>query len=305
MKNSKIKITLLTDSRYTQRNNSSEYIKNIFREDDLVIQALSSRGFQVERIAWDDPTYGWGNTDYAIFRTTWDYFNRIDDFTKWYLSTKEKLRFINPPELIDWNINKLYLKDLDQAGINVLEMVLVDNQNSLTIEAVMELKGWNEVIIKPLVSASARHTYKIDHSNRLNYENLFAQLIKSETMIVQEFQHSIIATGEIAMMYFNGQFSHSVLKRAIAGDFRVQDDFGGTVHQYQASIEQINLGKEALEVNNSMPVYARVDIIKDNSDNWAVTELELIEPELWFRYYPPAADLFTEAIKRYVDSSSS
>ena len=40
-----------------------------------------------------------------------------------------------------------------------------------------------------------------------------------------------------------------------------------------------------------MPAYARVDVIWNNKSELVVSELELIEPELWFRLNPHAAIL--------------
>ena len=97
-------------------------------------------------------------------------------------------------------------------------------------------------------------------------------------------------------MVFGGKFSHAILKKAKKGDFRVQDDFGGTVHDYNASEEDILFVEKVVAICKPMPLYARVDIMWDNNDDICVSELELIEPELWFRKSETAADLLAEAI---------
>ena len=43
-------------------------------------------------------------------------------------------------------------------------------------------------------------------------------------------------------------------------------------------------------------LYGRVDIFYDNNNALSIGELELIEPELWFRNYPTAAKLLADAI---------
>ena len=53
------------------------------------------------------------------FRTTWDYFDRFDEFFNWLEKTKTKLIFINSYKTIKWNIDKYYLKELSEKGINV------------------------------------------------------------------------------------------------------------------------------------------------------------------------------------------
>jgi hypothetical protein len=109
----------------------------------------------------------------------------------------------------------------------------------------------------------------------------------------------VLQRGEVALMFFNGQYSHAVLKVAKPGDFRVQDDFGGTVHNYTPTDEEIRLGEQTVQACAIVPVYARVDIIEDNNSVPAVSELEIIEPELWFRFHPPSAEQLAEAIFNY------
>ena len=97
-------------------------------------------------------------------------------------------------------------------------------------------------------------------------------------------------------MVMGGQFTHAVLKVAKPGDFRVQDDFGGSVHDYQPTQAEMNFAEKAVSFCSPSPSLARVDIIRDNNDELAIIELEMIEPELWFRLNPKAADVLAEAI---------
>jgi len=98
-------------------------------------------------------------------------------------------------------------------------------------------------------------------------------------------------------MLFKGQYSHAVIKNAKPGDFRVQDDWGGTVQLYKASEKEITFSKRVLNACKELPLYARVDIFEDNSGELALAELEIFEPELWFRLYPEAAELQAKTIK--------
>ena len=104
------------------------------------------------------------------------------------------------------------------------------------------------------------------------------------------------------MMVFNGKFSHAVLKAAKPGDFRVQDDFGGSVKMYTPTVEEIEFAENTVKACQELPIYARVDIFTDNDNHIALSELELIEPELWFRYFPQAAKKLASAIKDKFDA---
>ena len=68
----------------------------------------------------------------------------------------------------------------------------------------------------------------------VNFQSRWIYLTNQEEFIVQEFQKNVVENGEIALMLFGGEYSH-VLKKAKKGDFRVQDDFGGTVQKITPS----------------------------------------------------------------------
>ena len=118
--------------------------------------------------------------------------------------------------------------------------------------------------------------------------------------MLQEFQENILTKGEVAYMFMGDKFTHAILKKAKPGEFRVQDDFGGTVELYNASQKEIEFAKRTLQNCGHKTVYARVDIIYDNNNNLAVSELELIEPELWFRFKNSAADVLAKEILKYL-----
>jgi glutathione synthase/RimK-type ligase-like ATP-grasp enzyme len=155
-------------------------------------------------------------------------------------------------------------------------------------------------VLKPCVSGAARHTYKITSENIDGHEAIFSKLIANESMIIQPFQKNIVDKGEISMMVMNGKYTHSVLKIAKPGDFRVQDDFGGTVHDYTPSQEEITYAENAVKSCPEMPIYARVDVFLDNQNKLALAELELIEPDLWFRNHPEAANELAKGIKERI-----
>jgi hypothetical protein len=45
-------------------------------------------------------------------------------------------------------------------------------------------------------------------------------------------------------------------------------------------------------------------MIRDNNGELAVMELELIEPELWLRYHPPAAEAFADSLVAFLAAHS-
>jgi len=293
-------IAVLTGRKYINDSYPDNYSQNVVDEDNAVLNALKAEGLKAVRTYWDNPDFDWGTTRYILFRTIWDYFDRFDEFAPWLEQVSAQTKMINPPELIYWNIDKFYLRDLDEKGVAIPPTVFIEKGTGTTLSDIASGLGWEEYILKPAVSGAARHTYRIQASDLPDYEGIFKELIRGERMLLQQFQKNILDQGEVAFMVFGGKFSHAVLKKAKPGDFRVQDDFGGTVHPYLPHPTEISFVEKAIASCPVPPVYARADVMWDNEGGLCLGELELIEPELWFRMNDKAATLFAKSIKEYI-----
>lgn len=288
---------ILTDDRYVLPP-TDQYTQNIHKEDNLLKEALEARGTKVGRVSWSDVDFDWASTNAVIFRTTWDYFGRYEEWVNWLEQLKHKTQMINPYNTVRWNMDKHYLAELAAKGIHIPTTVYVEKGEQLSLKEISQQRAWEIMIIKPCFSASARHTYKVTSENLDEHEALFAELISQEAMMVQEFQQDVIDRGEVSLMVMGGVFTHAVLKRAKSGDFRVQDDFGGTLEDYEPTPEEIEFSERAIAAVSPLPAYARVDLIRDNDGQLALIELELIEPELWFRRYPKAAQVLADHLTK-------
>tara|TARA_R110002124_G_scaffold80533_9_gene213145 strand:+ start:12336 stop:13232 length:897 start_codon:yes stop_codon:yes gene_type:complete len=289
-------VVILTESRYLNPEKVNNYIQNILTEEDLLKKALEKHGLKVVRKDWADPDFDWGSTKCAIFRTTWDYFDRFEEFKAWLERVEGETQFINPISQIRWNMDKHYLQDLVDKGIRVIETEYIKKGDRRELNSIITGLGWVDVILKPTIAGAARHTYKLNPQNIDDHEDIFSELIAEEDMMLQPFQHNIAIKGEVSFMVMGGEFTHAILKKAKSGDFRVQDDFGGTVHNYEASQTEITFAEKVVRTCNPLPAYARVDVMWDNDDELAISEVELIEPELWFREHPEAANVLAREI---------
>lgn len=292
--------TILTDKRYVDPPVISEYVQNVLTEDQLVLNELQKRGYKVQRLSWDDPTMDWTTTRYIVFRTTWDYFDRFGEFMDWLNRVRTETRLINSEKLILWNLDKHYLGELRKKGINIPPTCFIEKGDPRSLSELWAQCGWSKAILKPVVSGAARHTYCLETTSLNKFESIFAELIANESMMLQEYQQNIVTQGELSLIMFNGRYSHCVLKKAKSGDFRVQDDFGGTVHDHTATDEEISFAIECVSNCPELPVYARVDLFRDNQNKLALGELEMIEPELWFRRDEKAAVLFADALEQFI-----
>ena len=297
-----IDIVILTEDKYVNPIEINEYNKNVLLEDQLVVDALKKEGLQVKRKSWSDPKFEWSSTKYILFRTTWDYFDRYEEFSTWLQKVSKQTTLLNSANIINWNIDKHYLNDLQQKGIHICESYFIEKGTVTTLTEVHQQLGWKKTVLKPCISGAARHTYKLELDTLEKHETIFQELIANEAMMLQPFQENIMTKGEYSFVVINGTYSHAVLKIAKPGDFRVQDDFGGTVHNHIAISEEIEFAENAVKACLELPMYARVDVIIDNNNELAISELELIEPELWFRMYPSASTILAKEIKKLVNN---
>ncbi len=290
-------VALLTESRYERPVAPDWYVQNILDDDALIVNELRRHGLRVERIDWARADVDWRTIDTAVFRTTWDYFHRGDEFRSWLQRVERECRLLNARELIWWNFDKRYLLDLESRGVNIPPTVVAPQGGTLPLAHWLAHWECNEVVVKPTVSGAARHTHRVGLHNLVEVQRQVVELLRAEAMMVQPFQQSVVNDGELSLMVIGGAYTHAVRKIAKPGDFRVQDDFGGTVHPHTASTAEIDFALRAVESCAPRPIYARVDMIRDNSGQLAISELELIEPELFLRYEPAAALRLADAIR--------
>ncbi len=292
----KFDITLLTSSKYMTTDPGDEFVDNILEEDRLLIGALEKRGLKATRTYWDDPEFNWADTKCVLFRTPWDYFNRYDEFEPWLKKAGKVTKFINPLDVIYWNIDKHYMLDLEKAGINIPPTIFIEPGDKRSLTKITTELNWEEFILKPAISGGAWHTYRMNRENISEHESVFTELIMDRSMLVQEYQKSMLSRGEVSYMVFGGKFTHAVLKKGKGEDFRVQENFGGTVHDYSPTREEIEFAQLVVEKAKPGIIYARVDVMKDNKSKLTLGELEVFEPALWLRKHPPAADLLADLI---------
>tara|TARA_R110002073_G_scaffold139232_2_gene289326 strand:+ start:99705 stop:100601 length:897 start_codon:yes stop_codon:yes gene_type:complete len=293
-----IDIVVLTDARYVNPKATNDYILNVLLEDNLVVKALEKQGLKTLRLAWDDADFDWSTTQFILFRSTWDYFDRFDEFSDWLNFVSKQTKLLNPERIIRWNIDKHYLQDLAHKNIHCAPTTFIEVGEQTTLDALYDQHNFDETVLKPVISGAARHTYKLTKNNLAEHETIFKTLISKEAMMLQPFQYNIVNKGEISLVLIAGKYTHGVLKIAKKGDFRVQDDFGGTVHSYSPTIEEITFAEKTVNACEPKPIYARVDLFTDNNNQIALAELELIEPELWFRNNIDAADKLAQAVKK-------
>lgn len=256
---------------------------------DVEAAALVRAGIAVEPRPWSDPGRLNG-FDVMLPLVAWGY---QSDPGRWFNLLDQLERgghcVINPVSVLRWNTDKAYLEELAAAGVPTVPTRLIKalDEGSL-IDARSDFGP--DVVIKPPVSASAYGTHRLGLSDPIPVE------AAGRPMMVQPFLRSVMEEGEYSLMFFDGQFSHAIVKQAKPGDYRVQPHLGGTELPCEPPPGSRAVAIAALAAAPEMPAYARVDLIRLDNGTLAVIELELIEPSLWLQHAPDGGASFAQAI---------
>lgn len=251
--------------------------------------ALERGGMTVEARRWDEPG-GLEDFDLVLPLVAWGYHFKQSHWAA-LLDRLESERAVtvNPVSLLRWNSDKRYLAELAMKGIPTVPTMLVDPLDERSLGAARERFGV-ELVIKPPISASAYGTYRVGPDDHLPAD------VRGRSMMVQPFLQSIVDEGEYSLMLFDGEYSHSIVKRPRAGDYRTQPHLGGTEMACAIPDGALEVAKAALAAAPAPPAYARVDLIRLADGSLGVIELELIEPSLWLDHAPDQGASFAAAI---------
>ena len=269
-------------------------------EHDLpLVDALRATGLDPVAEVWTDPSVDWSAYDAVLLRSVWGYHLRYDEFTEWLgLVDKAGVPVFNDSGLVRWNADKRYLVELRERGVAIVPSQVA--AGDCLREVVAGLDG-QEIVIKPTVSASADHTVRgIAGSEELSRA---MDDLPDTVYLVQPFLSEILTDGEWSLIFIDGEYSHAVVKRPAAGDYRVQVMFGGEAVLAEPSPDVLKNARAALAAAGSPPVYARVDGVIVNG-RFLLMELELIEPYLFLPEFPQATEKLAAAVALRVEVSA-
>ena len=264
-------------------------------DDAPLAESLQARGITVTPIPWTeiDP-YAVLDAPPIVLRSTWDYHRVPTLFQAWLESLADSGRTVwNDAVIARGNIDKIYLRQFEADGIAIPHTRWLDRIDNNAIEQALTDAGWDRAVFKPRIAATAYGTFLVSRGVQLSNEDLAPA--RSSGALLQEFVPAIEKSGEISLVYIDGAFSHAVSKHAKPGDFRVQQDFGGSVAPIIPSPDLLAFADGVMTLVNGPTIYARVDVV-ESPRGTLLMELELVEPELYFLYVPAAATTFANAI---------
>ena len=262
-------------------------------DDEQLCETLQVRGCEAASVVWDEDGVDWSDFDLCLVSSTWDYHDKHEDFLAWTRRVEATTALHNPADLIAWNIDKRYLRELAKAGVPTVPTLWVDRGAEIDLEGELATRGWEEAVVKPVVDLGAKNLHRVQADEA---QDALATVLERQEAMVQPFLPSLENEGELSLIYIEGDLSHTVRKHPAKGDFRVQSIWGGTVESAEPEPQQVGAAERALSQLNEPPLYARIDLVTDPSGNPALIELELIEPNLYLSTTAGAADLLANAV---------
>jgi glutathione synthase/RimK-type ligase-like ATP-grasp enzyme len=285
----KKRIALVTDQEW----------HDLSADDRVLLPVLRHVGYEVSAVPWDSDV-DWEAFDLCILRSCWDYHLRINEFLRWLDRLEERrVNIMNPISTVRWNHDKRYLKDLENRGIPIVPTFLPNGEVATSLKEIMTANGWNDVIFKPCVSAAAYRTHRVRLNEADAFDGEFAAIRNDGGLLVQKFMPEIQFTGEWSFVFFDRSFSHAVLKKPAAGEFRSQDLYGGTSLSAIPEQAQVRHAGRVLDAIPGDLLYARVDMIEVDG-RMLLGELEVIEPSLFFTDDADSPERFVQCLSRYI-----
>lgn len=277
-----------------------------------LVEALAAEGVEAVRVPWQDPGVDWSRFDAVNLRSPWDYPGQAASFLAWL----EKLEALgiqlqNPLPVLRWAMDKHYLFALEAKGVRIVPTRLLSPPLPPLAQAMAEA-GWDEAVLKPAVSSAGSDTLRFRQGEADAHQGPAEALAQARgPLLLQPFLASVLDEGEWSLNFVSGgpgqamRYSHAVLKHPCAGEFRVQEHHGGQTLPAQAPAALEAAARRVLEAAQGCLAeaghpglvwnYARVDGLWDGRD-FALMELEAVEPSLYLNHDPEATTRLAQAI---------
>ncbi|MBL8722535.1 MAG: hypothetical protein JNK49_00730 [Planctomycetes bacterium] len=276
-------------------------------DDRHLHAALRARGLAFEQPVWNDPAVDWGRYDAVLVRTTWDYQEHLPEFRAFAAAVGARTRLDNPPAVLHWNTHKFYLRELAARGVPIADTEWLPRGGAVDLGAWAKARGYREGFLKPAVGATARETLRFatDAAGLRLAAAHVQRLLPHEDLLLQPFLPEVLTRGEWSAVFVDGAIVQCVRKIPVPGDYRVQDDFGARDEPYEPLPDERRLAVAAMAAacgpGGAVPgasgqplLYGRADFLWGDAGP-VLTELELVEPSLFFRHAPHTAELLVAA----------
>ena len=275
------------------------------QDSDLALlqDALRARGLQALIVDWDDMGLDWSGFKLALLRSTWDYSARLPEFLDWLTRTERATRVLNPAAMIRWSLDKHYLAKLRSAGVPIVATYYAEpgQDPDAVLEQFLREHAAAELVVKPAVGSGARDAQRHARTARAAILAHLARLHASgRSALLQPYLERVDEQGETALIYFDGEFSHAIVKSAVLMHGRPPSEAlfaPESIAAHAPRDDELELGARILKrLPFDIPLYARVDLLRDAAGAPCLLELEIAEPSLYLGYASHAPARLAKAV---------
>ncbi len=284
---------------------SMDSLENFESYDDLLDEPLAARGWITQIVSWRDESIDWNQFDVVLIRSPWYYQQDPELFLQVLQRIEDSsARLENSLQLVLWNIRKTYLKALQDLGLCIVPTAWGQKLTKTELMAYFEQLQVDEIVIKPIISANADNTFRLTIDKARETGEELVSIFSSKEFMVQPFMRSIINEGEFSLFFFGGGYSHAILKKPAKNDFRVQEEHGGSLLKIEPEPALLDMAVAANQQLSPAPLYSRLDFVRTEA-GFAIMEIELIEPSLYFNMDKESPERFAQSIRSINTLSNS
>lgn len=282
---------------------TGESVPELSADGQALRRALGKRGHDADGVVWSDPDVDWSSFDALVVRSCWEYYRRPDAFQSWLDTVDKRVRHVvNPVDVVEWNLHKSYLEELAAEGLEVAPTVCVERGTDESLSDLCAREKWEQVVVKPAVGTSSEGVWRATVPVSTDARERFREAVAERDLLVQQFVPEI-ASGELSMVFFRGEYSHANRTVPETGDFRAHHSYGASSTSVAPSAAVRETGRRILEVAGGLQgvdpedlAYARVDGV-ERDGSFVLLELELVEPYLDLSAADGAVERFVDAIE--------
>jgi len=280
---------------------TDDYSEAPDRDTDPLTAELQLLGIAAEPVIWHewDPR---AEYDLLVIRTPWNYSSRTSEFLTWLNDAQTLMPVLNSPELIRWNLDKVYMHGLQAEGIAIVPTQWAKDDAALRHGLTVHRDQW--VVIKPTISAGAFDTGLLRADSPAALALGQRILARGLTVMIQPEIPELSEGREKALYFIDGHHTHTISKGALlarGGGLR-----GGSYQEdpqlVEAGAAEVSFGERVLAASarlteTAMPLYGRIDLVDSAEFGTVLLEAELFEPALNLHLAPAAAQALAASIE--------
>ena len=293
---------------------TSRDMPNLYSDEAGILDLLAERNMDPQIKFWDDPDMDWEKAGVVVVRSVSDYAKRRDEFLSWARSVP---RILNRPEVLTWNSDKHYLRELADRGLPIIETTWLEPEQKLTKHRIhSRFPALQDFVLKPAVSSGLRDIGRysaILNEDRSNAVFHAMELLSAgRSVMLQRYFSAVDEHGEISLVFFNGLVSHAVEKKGMLHPSHVTDELMHETRNRarEATPEEWRWGEQIRNVlhevmrdkigHDTQFLFNRVDVVPDGEGSFRIMEVGLVDAQLYLDSSADAKRNFADAIAQRV-----